>query len=47
MADRKRTILIIEDDRVSQRTLNVLLTKDCYETALASDAVVAVSVARN
>ena len=42
----KRKILIVDDDRLVQRTLNVLLTKNQYDTVVAPDAVLALSLAR-
>ena len=40
-------ILIIEDDADLRRALNVRLRASDYETAFASDAIMALSIARN
>jgi DNA-binding response OmpR family regulator len=42
----KRKILIVDDDRLVQRSLNVLLAKNQYEAVVAADAVLALSLAR-
>jgi CheY-like chemotaxis protein len=42
----KRKILIVDDDRLAQRTLNVLLAKNQYDTVVAADAVLALALAR-
>ena len=42
----KNKILIIEDDQDMQRALNIRLRANDYDTAFASDAVMALSIAK-
>jgi DNA-binding response OmpR family regulator len=42
----KKKILIVEDDQNMRRTLNVRLRANDYDTAFASDAIEALSIAK-